>query len=140
MSYCGVYCGACAWCNGRWRKAARELTSLLEAYPPLPFEGKLSFDYESLRRGLQWLRSERYSCSGCRSGGGHPSCEVRACVRGKHIEFCHQCADFPCEKLSKIQREHTDNIDNIKRVKEVGLKKWSEEQEKKVRKGYDIHL
>jgi len=140
VGYCGVYCGACAWCNGRWRKAAKELIILMRAYPPMPWEGKLPFDYKEFDKGLQWLYEKRYICSGCRAGGGLPTCEIRECVRSKQIDFCCQCNDFPCEKLLKIQKEHPDNLDSIKRMKEIGVEGWIKEQKKKVQAGYDIHV
>jgi len=139
-SYCGVYCGGCAWHSGKWRRAARELIHLTDAYPPMPFEGELPFNYSEFLKGLRWLRDERYICPGCRAGGGPPSCDIRACVNGKGFEFCHQCTDFPCEKLERMRKEHPDNIDNIKRIKEIGLDGWLKEEEEKARAGRDIHI
>lgn len=48
---------------------------------------------------------EKLPCAGCRSvQGGCPViggiCETYRCVTEKNVEFCHQCADFPCSKLS----------------------------------------
>ncbi|HID90936.1 TPA: hypothetical protein EYP44_03145 [Candidatus Bathyarchaeota archaeon] len=59
-SCCGVYCGA--WYSGRWRKAAKELMSLMRAYPPRPWEGKLPFRYEEFEKGLNWLCGKRWAC------------------------------------------------------------------------------
>jgi hypothetical protein len=140
VSYCGVYCGACAPCSGRWRKAAKELLNLMKAYPPMPWEGKVPFKYEEFKKGLNWLYKKRWVCPGCRAGGGRPYCEIRRCVQGKKINFCYECNDFPCQKLFDIQVEHPDNIENIKKMMKIGVKNWLLEQKRKTEEGYDIHM
>jgi len=139
-SYCGIYCGACAWYSGKWRKLAQQLLGLMNAYPPMPWEGKLPFKYKEFKRGLIWLCKERWICPGCRANGGRPYCKIRKCVRDKQIDFCYECSNFPCQKLFDVQMEHPDNIENIKRIKEIGVKNWLLEQKRKAEKGYDIHI
>lgn len=47
-------------------------------------------------------RKEAVHCCGCVNmkqpfWGG--VCEVKACVEGKHLQHCGECAEFPCETL-----------------------------------------
>jgi len=47
---------------------------------------------------------EKLPCEGCRSIGGDcpvivGKCETYLCVRQKAVDFCYECADFPCSKL-----------------------------------------
>lgn len=140
VGYCGVFCGACAWCNRKWRKPARELIVLLEAYPPMPWEGELDFDYEDFEKGLKWLHKKRYVCLGCRSDERPTCCEIRDCARSKQIDFCYQREDFPCEKLVKIQKDHPHNVDNIRRIRETRVEEWIQEQERRAEAGHIHHV
>jgi hypothetical protein len=48
---------------------------------------------------------EKLPCKGCRNINGEcpviaGQCETFACVGERGVEFCFQCAQFPCEKLA----------------------------------------
>ena len=48
---------------------------------------------------------EKLPCEGCRNIEGHCPvigglCATYQCAAEKKVEFCFQCGDFPCEKLS----------------------------------------
>ncbi|HUI70976.1 MAG TPA: DUF3795 domain-containing protein [Spirochaetia bacterium] len=47
---------------------------------------------------------EKLPCRGCRSVAGDcpvlgVKCETYRCVREKQVDFCFECAEFPCTKL-----------------------------------------
>lgn len=67
-------------------------------------------------------------CRGCRAGDcAYPNCGVVACYKGKGVDFCFQCGEFP--------REKTNFDDNLKarwiamntRMKEIGVERCFEE-------------
>lgn len=49
--------------------------------------------------------AEESACRGCRAGNGcvfFQGCETLDCVRKKGIDFCSDCADFPCARLQPL--------------------------------------
>jgi len=88
------------------------------------------------------LGLERGTCEGCRSGKGEclkyrAICKIyECCVNDKRHDFCYQCLEFPCKKFKDFFEtvEWYDEVtNNLKRMKEIGLKKWLKEQEKRVK-------
>ncbi len=68
------------------------------------------------------------SCVGCRNGGSTlPFCAARTCYREQGVDFCAQCAEYPCERNSYPQnmverwRSHND------RIREVGVAQFYRE-------------
>lgn len=67
-------------------------------------------------------KPEAINCDGCLSDTPQifsycNVCDVRKCGKGKYIENCAYCADYPCEKLSKIFADYSkakETLDNIK--------------------------
>ena len=47
----------------------------------------------------------RGGCPGCRTGGGYPDCQIRACARQRNLNLCCHCSDFPCEHVEALARE-----------------------------------
>ncbi len=48
---------------------------------------------------------EAYACKGCRAGGGcvfFDGCETLSCVKDKGVDFCSDCASFPCRRLMPL--------------------------------------
>jgi hypothetical protein len=74
---------------------------------------------------------ERLPCSGCRSVKGDcpvlgVTCETYLCVREKKLEFCHQCAEFPCSKLSPSADRanvlpHNMKVFNLCTIRRLGV-------------------
>jgi len=74
------------------------------------------------------------SCSGCRPKQGQPYgnivCETYdCCVNKKGLDFCFQCADFPCLKLAPVSeraevRRHNTKIYNLLMLKKLGLEEY----------------
>jgi len=104
---CGFYCGACR-------------------------------HYLARAKGLLKKKHLKHGCKGCRIQDKNCAWVKRDCalLRKKQVEFCFECSDFPCANLKKLNQRHIrdDNIsliDNLLRIKEIGVYKWIEEQEKK---------
>jgi hypothetical protein len=101
---CGIYCGMC-------RQYLALKKDLLE------------------EKGLKW------GCQGCRIR--HKNCTFirRDCapLRKNEIAFCYECEKFPCQNLKKIDKIYRERysvylIENLKRIKEIGVEKWLQEQ------------
>jgi len=86
---------------------------------------------------------EDVECKGCRPEKGqckgNPNCATWVCVQAKGHTFCHECNDFPCEKLSPsfkgAQFPHNLKVYNNCRIKLVGLDAWIKEADD-IRKRY----
>ncbi|MDI6793370.1 MAG: DUF3795 domain-containing protein [bacterium] len=87
-------------------------------------------------------------CPGC--GGPdffnkHPSCSfITCCVKKKNLEVCAECSEFPCSKFKSDEEyqqlkesssypSYKKVMPNLNFIKEHGIKKFIEQQKKKIR-------
>jgi hypothetical protein len=61
--------------------------------------------------------------------GGEPVCETYACAVNKKLEFCYECADFPCSKLAPCADRANETPHNIKvysllLLQRLGIDAW----------------
>ncbi|ADU61160.1 MAG: C-GCAxxG-C-C family protein [Pseudodesulfovibrio sp.] len=102
LAPCGLLCSSClAFDGGPIQQNARALQAALgdnfAAYAErFAAMNPVFGDYPAFRRLLDYLASG--SCTGCREAGClFKSCGVTACVRERSLDYCFQCADFPCD-------------------------------------------
>jgi hypothetical protein len=82
-------------------------------------------------------KKRKMKCIGCKTTG--KSCaHLKYCKRiaKKEIEYCHQCNDFPCKQLQKLDDKYRERFDmsiinNLKYIKEKGMEKLLKKQEEK---------
>ncbi len=74
---------------------------------------------------------EEMQCNGCRSEKRcfycRDKCTMSRCAAAKGIEFCGECAEYPCKELKAFQAELPHRIELWKaqaRIKEDGYEKW----------------
>ena len=136
---CGVYCGGCRRYQARSDETLRKQIAEQKGIPV----------------------AELYVCAGCRPlrgrvkiSGGEPVCDTYACALNKKVEFCYQCADFPCLKLAPCadraqETPHNNKVYNLVLLKKLGIDAWLEgyptrlrqyRQGKKPKAGGDIQL
>jgi hypothetical protein len=72
----------------------------------------------------------------CKTGCGNPGCEIRKCAKEKSVELCPMCAEFPCEHVNALAKGYGNLIPDGKRIKDIGVEKWLEEQEERRRAGF----
>ena len=110
---CGLYCGVCT----RYRAIGE---------PDLA---------EKLARAMG-KSVEAVKCRGCRAEkglpGGDPICATWACVQRKRVEFCYECADFPCLLLSPCadragEIPHNMKIYNLLLIQKKGVPALAEQ-------------
>jgi hypothetical protein len=129
-SYCGIYCGACdirlAGETGRKSRFAdfwseKRLRRFREA------QGSPVTNPEQLR-----LR-----CSGCKSDDvfvNCGACKLRACARGRRLDHCSDCAEYPCALYRGFLRAgsmlpHVRLCPgNLESVRTRGVERWLAEQ------------
>jgi hypothetical protein len=77
---------------------------------------------------------EKLLCNGCRSEKRSFYCEslctMYKCAAEKGIDFCGECAEYPCADLKAFQAQMPHRLDLWKsqeRIKEAGHEKWFEE-------------
>jgi len=77
-------------------------------------------------------------CKGCRPRDKKCAFLKKKCslILNNQVEFCYECRDFPCENLKHSDERyrtffHTSLIDNLNFIKEYGLVKFLEKEEKK---------
>ncbi len=112
---CGMYCGVCG-------------VYIAHRDNNLKFKERLTQVYA--------VRVDQLSCKGCLSD--QPwlycvSCTIKSCARGKDIEGCHECDDFPCAIINDFPFPVGQKV--IMRAvpfrREHGTEMWMEEEEKR---------
>ncbi|OPL18360.1 MAG: hypothetical protein AVO35_05810 [Candidatus Aegiribacteria sp. MLS_C] len=113
-SYCGLNCGACPVGMANEAGDADVLKELAE------------------RWGMDVRELE---CAGCKSPVTAvfcSECRIRSCARERGLEFCFQCAEYPCDRLVSFSDDdaphHSVVLKNLSRIREAGLRKWLQEQ------------
>jgi len=142
VTFCGLYCGLCA----SRRRIPQQAATLRETLHKEGYD-RGYFDIPGLEEvfttfweGLNRLAGT--SCPGCRAGGGYPGCTIRACARERGVIACPLCADFPCERLEML-RNYPLLLADGRRMQQVGLERWSAEQETRAETGFayaDVRL
>ena len=134
---CGVYCGQCPNGNGRVKMMAQELKRLVDTtrYNWLNDVVK-SFSFNEFRKGLEWFSNAQ--CPMCLKGGGAP-CENKKCTAKKNLRSCLLCDDYLTCKNTEYQRDFYPFVaENYARVKQVGFKKYVEEEEERANACVDL--
>lgn len=99
---------------------------------------------EKLRNEMiEWFKKERnktikpeqVKCDGCRGPlDAHWSsdCKMMLCAKNRGLQYCFQCEDFPCAHVNEFGSDgishHKRTVENSKRMKEIGIDAWIEEQ------------
>jgi hypothetical protein len=110
---CGSYCGSCPVYKVKDDPSVRE----------------------SLIKGGVWNGTP---CPGCRPGKGknqfvEGTCPTYACVTGRGLSFCFECAEFPCARLNPASHRaevlpHNLKIFNLSLIKKQGVTKFLEKE------------
>ena len=109
-SYCGLNCGAC----------------------PVGIANELG-DLEGIRKMAgEWGRDpDDLRCGGCKTDLTAvfcTDCGMRVCAMEKKLEFCSECDDFPCGKITKFRNDdaphHSAVFSNLAKIREMGLENW----------------
>lgn len=104
LAPCGLHCGKCfafaegdiAEMSGKLRQSLGNFDVYAERFVGLLNE-PVFLKYPDFKEVLEHL--SRGDCGGCRAEKCKlfKACKVRECSEEKKVDFCFQCADFPCE-------------------------------------------
>jgi predicted amidophosphoribosyltransferase len=113
-SYCGLNCGACP-------------VGLVNESGDSSLLAKMAED---------WGRKPgEIICGGCKSdvtAAFCSRCRMRLCAMQKRLEFCFECPDYPCEKLTAFRNDdaphHSAIFRNLGEIRDLGVEAWLEVQ------------
>jgi len=134
VTYCGLYCGLCAQANRIPKRAAALRESMQkEGWDRWGTEIPRFRDFWQFLDGLVRAEAE----SGCRGGKcGPPLCGIRKCAQTKGVEVCPFCGDYPCRRIEGLAKGYVNLLADGKRMVEIGLERWIEEQEARKATGF----
>ncbi len=129
VTYCGVYCPNC---GERCHIPARA-EALIKAMK----DGK----YDDWCPAPIWefitnLTDVTVTKSCREETCGATNCAMRKCAQNKGVEVCPLCADYPCEMIQVFARNSPTLLFDGKRMTEIGLEKWIDEQEIRRQNGF----
>ncbi len=91
-------------------------------------------------------------CNGCRAHdgkiplqkhafGADHECASYECSKGKGLDFCGDCGEFPCDHLHPYADKaatlpHNTKVFNLCLINRMGLEKWAESKAAEVRDTY----
>ncbi|NCD43249.1 MAG: DUF3795 domain-containing protein [Bacteroidia bacterium] len=76
-----------------------------------------------------WLRNRRrYGCGGCRQEHCKlfASCGVRPCAEEHDVDFCFQCAEFPCDKTGFDEHLYRRHVEINRKLREAGVEAYDD--------------
>jgi hypothetical protein len=134
VTYCGLYCGLCSSCN-RVPKQSRDLRDTLRK-EGMEAWGQSMPDFEQFWRFLNGLAESESRCSCREKTCGPPFCTIRKCAPEKNVKVCPFCDEYPCERILGLAKGYVMMLADGKRMKEIGIEKWIEEQEERKATGF----
>lgn len=81
------------------------------------------------------ISEEEVKCYGCRSAKRGPYCKIckmSVCASERGIDFCIECAEYPCNDLKQFQSARPHRIelwDDLERIRAIGYEHWLKEIE-----------
>ena len=143
IGYCGLYCNACGIRQHKITTAVNNLRGIITAYgfdkimPELANWEPSFKHYEEFDQVMDGLVKLFGDCPGCLQGGGDPNCKMRLCVKQKGYRSCAECAEAEtCENLAPTRKGYKGFTKALQNIKQNGIKKYAEEMQKRVGKGY----
>ncbi len=134
ITYCGLYCGLCS-ARARMPRQARELRELMSKEGYEHWGSELP-NFNEFWEFLTDLGDPEKSCPGCRQGGGPPFCGIRKCAQKRDIKVCVFCEEYPCHRIEALGKGYPTLVADGKRMREIGLETWIEEQEERAKTGF----
>jgi uncharacterized protein DUF3795 len=134
LAPCGLHCGKCfAFDDGDISEYSSKLKESLgnfdvyaERFVELLDEPVYS-KYGDFKEFLNLLTTA--SCGGCRKEKCYlfKGCNVRGCHQSKHVDFCFQCDEFPCNKTGFDEHLFNRSVNINNRMKEIGVEAYYNE-------------
>jgi len=108
VGYCGIVCSDCPVLVATRKNDDAERRRVAEIF--------------TKQYGKEY-KPEDINCDGCITDSARifsycNICEIRKCGREKNVKNCGFCADYPCERLSKLYAEYSkakETLEGIRR-------------------------
>lgn len=131
---CGLNCEKCfAFATGQIKTYAEQLSNSLENFDSYAqrfvtlLQEPIFKKYTDFKAMLDYFTS--VSCKGCRNETCRlfSNCKVKDCHIEKKVDFCFQCAEFPCDNtgFDENLRIRMEKINQ--RMQEVGVEQYYDE-------------
>ena len=108
-----------------------------ELIAPCGMNCALCSSYLALRNKLKSKGVKMPYCTGCRARNKQCAFLKKSCtlLLKTEVDFCFECPDFPCDRLKKLDERYKSRykmsmIDNLRFIKQDGMRKFLEAQEK----------
>jgi hypothetical protein len=130
IGFCGIWCGSCSAGNGAILELARRFEEVVKKHNLEKWAPK-EFDFKEFTKGLTCIQAMPL-CSGCRKGGGPPTCKIRICALEKGVVDCGQCNQLiECRNFDEIEKSHPKMKQDLLKIKNVDrnevIEKWYSE-------------
>jgi len=131
LAPCGLDCDRCVmYVGGRVKNLAVGLAKALEGFelmaPRVADRFPVLGDYDHFLATLDFFSGP--TCTGCRNGGSAlPFCSARSCFREQEVDFCAQCAEYPCKRNSYPENLPERWRSCNDRIREVGVERFYRE-------------
>ena len=140
---CSLICYTCPACkDGAISQCSSRLCNYYEGYYEFN-DANLPDEYRGWLKDLKefYEKLERNTHSACPTCREYPenaqgcidNCVVRDCYKKKHVDFCAECSDFPCQKAIDFFQQVNpviikDWMAGNERIKEIGIRQYFEEK------------
>lgn len=116
-SYCGLNCGACSVMGANERGDTEWLAKVA---------------------AQEGCKPEDLQCHGCKTAENCiycADCDIKLCAEDNGLEFCFECREFPCQRISDFRNDewahHSAIFKNLAAIKEKGVEAWLAEEKKR---------
>ena len=140
LAPCGLNCGKCfAYRKGDIKKFSSALRESLGKFDEHAkrFSILLNTDvfdhHPSFKTQLDYFADT--VCKGCRNEKCKlfQACRVRECSKGKEVDFCFQCAEFPCKTTGFDENLEKRWLQNNILMKRIGIRTYYKQEKDKPR-------
>lgn len=134
---CGIECARCvAFKDGEVVRLSSALKEQLHNFENMANYYKkftpVFNNYDSFVEILEFFA--KGSCPGCLFGESpNCSCNVKECHKEKNVDFCYQCAEYPCDKTNYEENLYKKWRANNDMMKEKGVEAFYTEKKSKHR-------
>ncbi len=131
LAPCGLHCGKCfAFKEGDIANISQALKNELGEFAVYAkrftelLDNPIFEKYPDFREMLDYFSVA--ACSGCRNEKCKlfKDCNVRLCSERKGVDFCFQCAEFPCNNTGFDDHLNKRSLNINLRMKEIGVEKY----------------
>jgi hypothetical protein len=133
LAPCGLHCGKCfAFSEGDIAEQSRKLKDSLGAFDIyaqrfVSMINEPTFEkYPDFKQMLNLFGEGK--CEGCRKEKCKifKTCKVRDCYESKGVDFCFECAEFPCKNTGFDQHLHERSVKINLMMKDIGVENYYE--------------